>query len=393
MILSDLTPPEEALNPLNLARGIATTLDAENRELNDLEGLRSGRFGEPRSLDASPLLPPFLPSSGKVPAAARRRDAESDFLSRRHLDRASSLEELILELYCGNLSVARVEKMVRSWWGRGADITLVCRYGAEIEHRLRLWLRRPLSARYPYVFLQRSLLKVGKTGRREGRGLFVAVGVTDSGLREVLGLRLGAGADETGWETFLDELVQRGLAGTQLFLGDNDAGSISAVSLRFPAAAYQGDFAQMERVIMRDIPPAQIPETEDLLAAVRRAHSPVAARLMLGSLHEMLGRRGSAGAAGHLAEVLPLLHNFARFPRALWPQLRAGGSFTKVMRDCRELIRLGGSDPNPEEIQLRMAARWRRASRAWARRKSVHPTAPRARHTPGPKAAPAGANR
>ena len=380
MILSDRSHPEETLHPLSLARGIATTLDAENRELNDLEGLRAGRFGEPRSLTPFPLLLPFLPSAGKGPAAARRRDYHSDFLSRRYLDRASSLEELIFELYCGNMSVARAEKMVRSLWGRGADITLVSRYGAEIEHRLRLWLRRPLSARYPFVFLQRSLLKVGKTGQREGRGLFVAVGVTGSGLREVLALRLGAGADETGWVTFLEELGQRGLAGTQLFLGDNDPRLLAAVSLRFPGAAYQGDFAQMERVILREIPPAQIPETEDLLAAVRRAHSPAAARLMLGSLHEMLGRRGSTGAAAHLAEVLPLLHNFARFPRALWPQLRAGGAFTKVMRDCRELIRLGGADPNPEDIRLMMAARWRRASRVWARRKSTPATAPRATH-------------
>ena len=392
MILSDLSHPEEALNPLNLARRIATTLDAENRELNDLEGLRAGRFGEPRALGHFPPLLP-LPSAANVPAAPKRRDLLPDLVARRFQDRDSSLEELIIKLYCGNLSVARAEKLVRSLWGRGADITLVSRYGAEIEHRLRLWLRRPLSARFPYVFLQRSLLKVGKTGQREGRGLFVAVGVTGSGLREVLALRLGAGADETGWETFLDELGQRGLTGIQLFLGDNDPRLIAAVSLRFPGAAYQGDFAQMERVILRNIPPAQIPETEDLLAAVRRAHSPAAARLMLGSLHEMLARRGSTGAAAHLAGVLPLLHNFARFPRALWPQLRAGGSFTKVMRDCRELIRLGGADPNPEDIRLMMAARWRRASRVWARRKSIHATTPRATRTAVDPAVPADAIR
>src|ERR1700722_18638792 len=50
--------------------------------------------------------------------------------------------------------------------------------------------------------------------------VLVAIGVAQSGYREILGVSEGAKEDKASWTNFLRELKQRGLKGVQLFVSD-----------------------------------------------------------------------------------------------------------------------------------------------------------------------------
>ena len=48
----------------------------------------------------------------------------------------------------------------------------------------------------------------------------VAIGVTEEGFREIIGVAEGAKEDKEGWGNFLKYLKNRGLQNTELFISD-----------------------------------------------------------------------------------------------------------------------------------------------------------------------------
>ncbi|GAB2687605.1 hypothetical protein GCM10027018_07770 [Paenibacillus thermoaerophilus] len=75
---------------------------------------------------------------------------------------------------------------------------------------------RPLEGQFPYVWLDAAFPKVREGGRVRSMALVVAIGIRETGDREVLGFDLGMSEDGSFWLEFLRKLVARGLRGVQL---------------------------------------------------------------------------------------------------------------------------------------------------------------------------------
>ena len=69
--------------------------------------------------------------------------------------------------------------------------------------------------------------------------LLVAIGVNESGYREILGICEGAKEDKTGWSAFLKHLKERGLKGVRLITSDACIGLTESAAEFFPEAAWQ----------------------------------------------------------------------------------------------------------------------------------------------------------
>jgi putative transposase len=68
----------------------------------------------------------------------------------------------------------------------------------------------------------------------------VAVGVAANGERRILGLELSAGNDQgSAWPSFIRSLVERGLHGVRLVIGDSPAGLVKAVREQLLGSAWQ----------------------------------------------------------------------------------------------------------------------------------------------------------
>ncbi len=71
------------------------------------------------------------------------------------------------------------------------------------------------------------------------RTVIVAVGISASGQREVLGIEVGDGEEEAFWSAFLKRLRERGLAGVQLVISDAHAGRKQAIARCFLDCGWQ----------------------------------------------------------------------------------------------------------------------------------------------------------
>jgi transposase-like protein len=88
---------------------------------------------------------------------------------------------------------------------------------------LAAWLARPLGVT-PYELLDARYERVRAAGQLVECAVLVAVGITETGHRRVLGVSVALSEAEVHWRTFLDHLIKRGLSGVKLIVADDYAG-------------------------------------------------------------------------------------------------------------------------------------------------------------------------
>ena len=110
---------------------------------------------------------------------------------RRRAERA--LLSVVQQAYIAGVSTRKVDALVQALGLDGIDKSLVSRTCRELDELVREFRTRPLEHVYPYVWLDALYLKVRQNHRIVSQAAVVAIGVRETGEREVLGLALGAG--------------------------------------------------------------------------------------------------------------------------------------------------------------------------------------------------------
>ena len=122
---------------------------------------------------------------------------------------------------------------------------------AEIDE----WRTGPLEGEYPYVFVDGVWHKRSWGGSVENVGILVAIGVSKDGHREAVGVAEGMREDSASWERFFRGMIERGLKGVRLVVGDRCAGLVSTVNSTLPKAGYQRRMVHFIRNVLSKVPP------------------------------------------------------------------------------------------------------------------------------------------
>jgi transposase-like protein len=122
---------------------------------------------------------------------------------------------------------------------QGISKSQVSRLCTELDAEVERFRTRKLVGSYPYVWLDGTFVKVRDAGRVVSQAIVVAIGVTASGEREVLGLDVGPTESGAFWLAFLRSLVARGLSGVRLVISDAHGGLKAAIASVLQGAAWQ----------------------------------------------------------------------------------------------------------------------------------------------------------
>jgi len=133
---------------------------------------------------------------------------------RRRAEQA--LVAVVQEAYALGVSTRKVDDLVQSLGLTGISKSQVSRLCEGLDQEVQRFRERPLQGDYPYLWLDATFVKVRQNGRVVSQAIVIAIGVRESGEREVLGLDVGPSEDGAFWLQFLRSLVARGLAGVQL---------------------------------------------------------------------------------------------------------------------------------------------------------------------------------
>jgi putative transposase len=196
----------------------------------------------------------------------------------RYRRRESSVEEALIEMYLAGVSVRRVEDITEALWGTRVSPSTVSELNKKIYGTIEAWRNRPIEGEHPYVYLDGIVLKRSWAGEVRNVSLLVAIGVNESGYREILGICEGAKEDKSGWSAFLKHLKERGLKGVRLIISDACIGLAESAAEFFPEAAWQRCVVHWYRNIFSHVPSTKVREIAAMLKAIHASEDIAAAR-------------------------------------------------------------------------------------------------------------------
>ena len=168
--------------------------------------------------------------------------------------RESSVEEALMEMCLAGVSTRGVDDISRLLWGERMPSRTLSDKLKKIYKEIDEWRKRPLESECPYVFVDGVWRKLSWGGSVENVSVLVAIGVSTEGRREAIAVDEGMREDAAGWERFFRSVIERGLRGVGLVVGDRCAGLVSTVNSMPPNARYQRCMVRFMRDVLSKTP-------------------------------------------------------------------------------------------------------------------------------------------
>ena len=137
-------------------------------------------------------------------------------------------------------------------YGTEVSRDLVSRVTDAVLEQMGEWQNRPLDPIYPVLLIDAIVLKV-RDGAVANRPVYVAVGISVDGIRDVLGLWMGPSGGEGAkqWMNMLTELRNRGIGDACIVCCDGLKGLPDAIGAVWPAATVQTCVVHLVRNSLR----------------------------------------------------------------------------------------------------------------------------------------------
>src|SRR5579859_6867585 len=277
----------------------------------------------------------------------------------RYKRRETSVEEALIEMYLAGVSVRRVEDITQALWGTRVSASTVSDLNQKIYGKIDEWRERPLVGDFPYVFLDGLWMKRSWGGEVKNVSVLVAIGVAQSGYREILAVSEGAKEDKASWTNFLRELKQRGLKGVQMFVSDKCLGLVENFAEFYPEARWQRCIVHFYRNVWTAVPTGKVKGVAAMLKAIHAQEDAQSAkekaRQVAIKLHEMRLARAAEIVEAGIDETL----SYYTMPAEHWRCLRTNNPLERLMREIRRRTRVVGAFPDGNSALMLVAARLR----------------------------------
>ena len=277
----------------------------------------------------------------------------------RYKRRESSVEEALIEMYLAGVSVRRVEDITQALWGTRVSASTVSDLNQKIYGKIDEWRERPLVGDFPYVFLDGLWLKRSWGGEVKNVSVLVAIGVAQSGYREILAVSEGAKEDKASWTQFLRELKDRGLKGVELIVSDKCLGLVENLGEFYPDAKWQRCIVHFYRNVWTAVPTGKVKGVAAMLKAIHAQEDAQSAkekaRQVALKLREMRLARAAEIVEAGIDETL----SYYSMPSEHWRSLRTNNPLERLMREIRRRTRVVGAFPDGKSALMLVAARLR----------------------------------
>ena len=277
----------------------------------------------------------------------------------RYRRRESSVEEALVEMYLAGVSVRRVEDITEVLWGSRVSPSTISDLNQKIFERVEEWRNRPLEPKSPYIFVDGIWLKRSWGGEVQNVSVLVAIGVSTSGFREILGVAEGSREDAESWRQFLRYLRERGLEQIDLVVSDKSLGFLEALGEFYPDAKWQRCVVHFYRNVLHAVPRGKAKEVALMLKAVHAQEDKEAARQKSAEVISKLRAQRLEKAARIVESGCDETLSYYAFPVAHWRHIRTNNPLERLNREIRRRTRVVGSFPDGHAALMLVAARLR----------------------------------
>ena len=263
--------------------------------------------------------------------------------------RFEGFDQAIISLYSRGLTTREIEGHLLEIYGVEISPGLVSQVTDAVCADVQVWQNRPLEEVYPIVYFDALWGKVRDQGTVAKVAVYLALGITMTGQKEVLGMWVANTEGAKFWLHVLTELKNRGVR--DIFIGcvDGIKGFPEAMEAVFPATQVQLCLVHMVRHSLSYVGWKERKAVAADLKAVYRAATVAEAEQALAAFEQKWDRKYpsiSKSWRTHWPELITFMNYPAEIRRAIYTT----NAIESVNRSLRKISKNRGVFPHPESL-------------------------------------------
>ena len=295
------------------------------------------------------------------------RDRKATFepkIVEKHQRRWVGFDDKILSMYARGMTTRDIQGHLEEMYGVEVSPTLISNVTDGVLEEVKNWQSRPLEGIYPVVYLDALYVRMRNEGRVENRAVYVVIGITVEGQKEVLGLWTSAQEGARFWLGVLTDLKNRGVKDILIACVDGLKGFPEAIRGVYASTQVQLCVVHMVRNSLKYVNWRERKTVAGDLKQVYRAATREQAEEELKAFGEKWDQK------------YPMIHRqweanweevsvFFQFPAEIRKVIYTTNAVESLHRSLRKIIKTRGGFPNEEAglkllyLALRNAtARW-----------------------------------
>jgi putative transposase len=263
--------------------------------------------------------------------------------------RLAGLDEKIIALYARGHSTRDIQAQLEDLYGVELSPTLISQVTDAVSDEVKAWQNRPLDRLYPIVYLDALHVKVREDGRVSSHAVYVVLGVTMEGIKEVLGLWMSGNEGAKFWLKVLTDLKNRGVQDIFIACVDGLTGFPDAIAAVFPNTQVQLCIVHLIRNSLKYVTWKQQKEVAADLKPIYRAATVAEAELALETFAEKWDETYPTISAlwlRHWENIIP----FFEYPDDIRKVIYTTNTIESLNRSLRKVLKTKGAFPNEASV-------------------------------------------
>jgi len=290
----------------------------------------------------------------------------------KHQRRLPGFDEKVISLYARGLTVREMQAHLTELYGVEVSPALISTVTDAVLDEVTAWQQRPLAPCYPVIFFDALRVKIRDEGAVKTKAIYLALGVTPDGLKDVLGLWIEQTEGAKFWLRVMTELQARGVQDVLFAVVDGLQGFPAAITSVFPQATIQTCIVHLLRHSLGFVTWKDRKPVAAALKAIYQALNAAAAEQALESFAAgPWGQKYPPLAPAWRRQWTQVIPFFA-FPLEVRRVLYTTNAIESLHMQLRKALKTRGHFPNDEAalkllylVLRNITRRWSRAPHDW----------------------------
>jgi putative transposase len=309
-----------------------------------------------------------LTDSGEVEIEVPR-DRHGEFepqLVAKRQRRLDGFDEKVIALYARGMTTREIQGHLKDLYQVEVSPTLISNVTDSVLEDVRAWQSRPLDRVYPIVYLDALHVKRRENGHVQTSAVYLALGITVDGTKDLLGLWIGEAEGAKFWLNVLTELKNRGLQDILIACVDGLKGFPEALEAIYPRTEVQVCIVHLVRHSLRYVSWRDRKTVARDLREIYTATTAEAAEQALGAFEAKWGARFPSIVDSwrrNWERVIP----FFAYPAPIRKVIYTTNVIESLNSSLRKVTKKRGAFPNADSIRKVLYLALQHASARWSR--------------------------
>ena len=312
---------------------------------NEQEGIHNSKNGFYQRI--------FETKFGRIEDLTVPRDRNGDFQTavfQPYQRRDGWLEEAVLALYQNGVSTRQVGKFVaRLLDGKKYSAGTISNITEKIREDIDVWQSRPLKENYLALYLDGLYFGV-RRDTVEKEAIYIVLGLTLEGQREILGFHVGGTESAIGWSEILNTLPARGVKRVMMGIFDGLTGLENAFKATFPKADVQRCVVHKMRNLMSKVRKVDQEEIAADFRKIYQASNREEAEKAFEEAKKKWGKKYKREIESWQND-LPVLLSFYKYPKEIRKYIYTTNLIERTNKEIRKRLKTMNSLPSVEAVE------------------------------------------